>query len=263
MKFKEMNNEDILHHYACVFTANSFVEDKTLEEELEECKQELISRLEKRVVIPRDLKSLLVDANILESEEAKKEVFELLKEYLKLNTTPINKKARVIITMDKSGSMGTWEFLVAKSLMTWIEMISVNTYTSVTVDCIGFHTEAEMQSRYQFYSTGKTGGTIVSSGLNIANNLNNYYDHENEDVYTFLISDGDNLSSDNERTVRIINDIARKSKEFVYFETNQYGCSSTLSSGFKLYNLDSDNICRYIINTKEDVLNILKVMFSE
>ena len=49
-------------------------------------------------------------------------------------------------------------------------------------------------------------------------------------IYPFHFSDGDNLTSDNERCVKLVNELMKVSNMFGYGEVNQYNRYSTLMS---------------------------------
>ena len=68
-------------------------------------------------------------------------------------------------------------------------------------------------------SRGSSGGTIVSSALEMVDGIIDKRYHPNSwNVYTFQCSDGDNWSTDNEKTVRLMTEIKRKSQFVGYCE---------------------------------------------
>lgn len=263
MNISTMNNENLIYGFAETWAASTFVSNEEINTRLNEYETELLQRLNNKVCV-KGLKELLVAEEVLNSEEQIDNVYKQLANDIDLNDPlPFSDKVtHAIIAMDQSGSMGEWERRMAKSVITWITKHLKISCGKTTFDYIGFLTEAQIYNEDSFYDHRKTGGAICSTGLELANNLNNKYNYENEGVITFLISDGDNLQSDNEKSLRIIKDIARKSSKFVYLELNQYNRSSTLGKVLDDGNLDCENVTRYIIRDEQDVLSVLNNLLN-
>ncbi|MFP3490618.1 DUF444 family protein, partial [Staphylococcus sp. SIMBA_130] len=78
-------------------------------------------------------------------------------------------------------------------------------------------------------------------------------------IYPFHFSDGDNLTSDNTRCVKLVNQIMKVSNMFGYGEVNAYNRHSTLMSAYK--NIHDPKFRHYILKEKKDVYHAMKSFF--
>jgi sporulation protein YhbH len=169
--------------------------------------------------------------------------------------------AVVIAMMDTSGSMGHFEKYVARSFFFWMTRFLRQKYENVEIVFIAHHTEAKIVTEEQFFNKGESGGTICSSAYRKAIELiHDRYPPAYYNIYPFHFSDGDNLTSDNERCVKLIHELLSLSNIFGYGEVNQYNRSSTLMSAYRHIR---DPRFRYtIIREKGEVYKALKTFFS-
>ncbi|MCR8641439.1 DUF444 family protein [Paenibacillus sp. N1-5-1-14] len=263
-QFKCLNDEQLLELYAKTFGSLKFEStDSSLNDNLVLYKNEIIERMNQTPVEAEKLRELLTDVQVVMSGKRQEDVFKLLREDISFYPEMLKNNAKIIVAMDRSGSMGSWEKYMGRSIMLWIEKLLLTLYSNVEKNFIGYDTEAHHLDEEDLYSIGETGGTICSSGLAAVNELINNYDYETVDTYVFLIGDGDNLSSDNDRSIRIMKDITRKAERLYYFEMNNYVRFSTLASGIKQNNFTANNFRSYIVQTNEDVYSIIKSMFDK
>ena len=80
-------------------------------------------------------------------------------------------------------------------------------------------------------------------------------------IYPFHFSDGDNLTSDNARCVKFVEELMKVSNMFGYGEVNQYNRHSTLMSAYK--NIKNENFQYYILKQKADVFHAMKSFFKK
>lgn len=170
--------------------------------------------------------------------------------------------AVIIAMMDTSGSMGQFEKYVARSFFFWMTRFLREKYEHVEIRFLAHHTEAKEVSEEYFFNKGESGGTICSSvyvkALEI---IDKEYPPSRYNIYPFHFSDGDNLTSDNERCIKLIQLLLERSNMFGYGEVNQYNRSSTLMSAFRHI---KDKAFRYsIIREKGEVFKALKTFFSK
>ncbi|MFZ7824831.1 sporulation protein YhbH [Priestia sp. 40] len=166
-------------------------------------------------------------------------------------------KAVVLAMMDTSGSMGIWEKYMARSFFFWMTRFLRTKYETVEIEFIAHHTEAKVVSEEDFFSKGESGGTICSSAYRKALELiNQKYDPSRYNIYPFHFSDGDNLTSDNARCVKLVNELMKVSNMFGYGEVNQYNRHSTLMSAYK--NIQDESFRHFILKQKSDVFHAMK-----
>lgn len=174
--------------------------------------------------------------------------------------TPHN-NAVVLAMMDTSGSMGTFEKYIARSFFFWMVRFLRTKYEHVDIQFIAHHTEAKIVSEDDFFTKGESGGTICSSAYQLALDLvNDHYHPDRYNIYPFHFSDGDNLTSDNDKSVRIVRELSALSNMFGYGEINQYNRSSTLMSAFR--HIQDPNFKFVIIREKREVYKALKTFFG-
>ncbi|KKK34341.1 stress response protein [Mesobacillus campisalis] len=171
-------------------------------------------------------------------------------------------KAVVLAMMDTSGSMGLWEKYMARSFFFWMTRFLRSKYETVEIEFIAHHTEAKVVSEEDFFSKGESGGTICSSAYRKSLELiNTKYDPQKFNIYPFHFSDGDNLTSDNARCVKLVEELMKVSNMFGYGEVNQYNRHSTLMSAYK--NVKDEKFRYYILKQKADVFHAMKSFFKK
>jgi uncharacterized protein len=114
----------------------------------------------------------------------------------------------------------------------------------------------------QFCIQYKSGGTICSSAyVKALEIIDARYPPNEYNIYPIHFSDGDNLTSDNERCVRLISELTKKCNMFGYGEVNQYNRSSTLMAAYK--HIDDPKFAFYVIKEKHEIYLTLKRFFHK
>ena len=171
-------------------------------------------------------------------------------------------KAVVLAMMDTSGSMGMWEKYMARSFFFWMMRFLRTKYETVDIAFIAHHTEAKVVSEDEFFTKGESGGTICSSAYRKALELiETKYSPSRYNIYPFHFSDGDNLTSDNARCVKLVQELMKVSNMFGYGEVNQYNRHSTLMSAYR--NIKDEKFRYYILKQKSDVFHAMKTFFRK
>lgn len=170
--------------------------------------------------------------------------------------------AVIIAMMDTSGSMGAFEKYCARSFFFWMTRFLRRQYEKVEIVFLAHHTEAKEVSEQDFFTRGESGGTICSSVYQKALEIiDERYPPSSYNIYPFHFSDGDNLTSDNERCIRLIGELLERCNIFGYGEVNQYNRGSTLMSAYR--NLKQDRFMYYVIKEKGEVYSALKRFFHK
>lgn len=170
--------------------------------------------------------------------------------------------AVIIAMMDTSGSMGSFEKYCARSFFFWMSRFLRRQYEKVDIVFIAHHTEAKEVTEEEFFTRGESGGTICSSAyVKALEIIDSRYPPSMYNIYPFHFSDGDNLTSDNERCVRLIKELLERSNIFGYGEVNQYNRSSTLMSAYK--HLEHQQFLYYVIKEKGEIYQALKTFFRK
>lgn len=170
--------------------------------------------------------------------------------------------AVIIAMMDTSGSMGSFEKYCARSFFFWMTRFLRKQYEKVEIIFIAHHTEAKEVSEEDFFNRGESGGTICSSAyVKALEIIDSRFPPSSYNIYPFHFSDGDNLTSDNERCVKLIEELLKRSNIFGYGEVNQYNRSSTLMSAYR--NIKKPEFIHYIIKERGEVYQALKHFFHK
>ncbi|RKP54491.1 sporulation protein YhbH [Cohnella endophytica] len=168
--------------------------------------------------------------------------------------------AVIFAIMDTSGSMGSYEKYVARSFFFWATRFLRSKYEKVEIVFIAHHTEAKEVTEEEFFTRGESGGTICSSAyMKALEIIDSRYPLPDYNIYPIHFSDGDNLTSDNERCTRLISELMKKSNMFGYGEVNQYNRSSTLMAAYK--HIENPKFMYYVIKEKNEVYQALKRFF--
>jgi sporulation protein YhbH len=137
--------------------------------------------------------------------------------------------ATVLAMMDTSGSMGSFEKRIARTFFFWMVRFLRTKYTAVTIRFLAHHTEAREVSEEQFFFKAESGGTKVSSVYQLANEIvRRDYPNEDDNIYAFHFSDGDNYDSDNTLTVQLACDLLERVNMLGYGEIHQHSRTSGL-----------------------------------
>ena len=169
--------------------------------------------------------------------------------------------AVVLAMMDTSGSMGSFEKYVARSFFFWMTRFLRSKYEAVEIVFIAHHTEAKVVTEEAFFSKGESGGTICSSAyLKALELIDQKYNPSRYNLYPFHFSDGDNMSSDNHKCIKLVNEIMEVSNMFGYGEVNKYNRHSTLMRVYK--DIDHPKFRHYILKEKPDIYYAMKSFFQ-
>lgn len=176
--------------------------------------------------------------------------------------TKPDSNAVVLALMDTSGSMGMFEKYCARTFFFWMTRFLRTKYDNVQIRYIAHHTEAKEVSEEHFFTKGESGGTICSSAYEFALRLvEREYPVDRYNLYPIHFSDGDNLTSDNEKCLQLVTQLCERSQMFAYSEVNQYNRSSTLMTAYT--KLSHPHFRSVLIREKGDVYRALKEFFSQ
>ncbi|WP_342505387.1 sporulation protein YhbH [Sporosarcina sp. FSL K6-2383] len=170
-------------------------------------------------------------------------------------------RAVVLMMMDTSASMGNFEKYMARSFFFWMLKFLQTKYETVDIEFIAHHTEAKVVTQEDFFSKGESGGTICSSAYEKALELiKQQYNPSRYNIYPFHFSDGENMSSDNEKCMRLVNELMEVSSLFGYGEVNAHSRFSTLMATYK--KIEHPKFRHYILKENQDVYHALKRFFN-
>jgi len=152
-------------------------------------------------------------------------------------------QAVMFCLMDVSGSMSEHMKDLAKRFYMLLYVFLTRRYRHVEIVFIRHTDHAEEVDEETFFRSPASGGTLVSSALQVMHNvIRERYRPSDWNIYAAQASDGDNAYSDNETTARLLTDaILPVSQYFAYLEVGEPSESTTMpdSSLWMLY----DRLC--------------------
>ncbi|MBM7868195.1 sporulation protein YhbH [Heliobacterium gestii] len=212
-----------------------------------------------------DRKRTLIEAFKRNAMKGAPGFFPVLPEDLRYKTWEIHHErhsnAVVLAMMDTSGSMGNFEKYIARTFFFWMTRFLRSKYHAVQIVFVAHHTEAKEVTEEEFFTKGESGGTRCSSAYQLANEIiDKRFPPQDYNIYAFHFSDGDNLSTDNEPCVRLVNELLSKCNQFGYGEIVRSHFSSTLMNAFR--KIQSPKFSTVTIRDKGEVYGALKTFFK-
>lgn len=179
-------------------------------------------------------------------------------------------KAVMFCLMDVSGSMGEREKLIAKKFFMLLSILLHRKYENVEIVFVRHHTEAEECSEDDFFHKKENGGTKVSSGLKLINEIiKSRYPLDQWNIYVCQASDGDNFGDDYVPTKKEIEDMLPKLQYFAYLDipntwaNTMGGSSSDLWSIYKDIKEKNPNMEMTKAAHQNDIWKVFKDLFSK
>lgn len=184
--------------------------------------------------------------------------------YYKVKMKPKKESNAVMIfIMDVSGSMDNSKKFLARSFFFVLSRFIRRKYNNIAFEFISHTTVAKRVNEYEFFHKAESGGTYISSGLNVALNLiSQKYPPEMWNIYPIYASDGDNWSEDNERAMKSVRDLCEVSNMFGYAELLPSTYSTTMYYRFNK-EINYKNFVSVIVKEKKDLWDALKIMLSK
>jgi len=151
------------------------------------------------------------------------ERFPFHEEDLKYKHIEVKKKpitnAVIFMIMDVSGSMGKTKKFLARSFFFLLYQFIRFKYQTVEIVFISHTTEAQEVNEDDFFKKASTGGTYISSGLNLAEKvIFERFNPSSWNIYTFHCSDGENWTDDNLKALEAMKNLINVSQMAGYVQ---------------------------------------------
>lgn len=182
------------------------------------------------------------------------------------------RQATMILLMDVSYSMGEYEKTIAKKFFLLLYLFLHKVYKTVDVIFISHTQEAAEVTEEEFFYGEETGGTVVSSGLELARNIiDSRIDLNTTNVYISQASDGDNWPGDDDVSASLVEDLLSKVQYFAYIQTEQLqrrqykdkmGHADLMTVYEKIAETHKNLQCRHV-DTEADVYPVLRSLFED
>ena len=166
--------------------------------------------------------------------------------------------AVIFFIMDVSGSMTKQKKFIARSFYFLLYHFIRSKYENTELVFVAHDTAAKEVSEEQFFSRGSSGGTLVSSGLELVYEIiQSRYHPSSWNVYTFQCSDGDNWPEDTDKVLSFVDKIKDCSQFFGYAEINTSPQQSSWFEESKLSQVNDPKPDRKFksgtLNSKEEI----------
>jgi hypothetical protein len=122
--------------------------------------------------------------------------------------------------MDVSGSMDETKKDIAKRFFILLYLFLTRTYNKIRIVFIRHHTSAKEVDEEEFFYSRETGGTVVSSALELTRDIiDSQYSQQDWNIYVAQASDGDNWNNDSPHCRNlIVNNIMPHIQHYSYVE---------------------------------------------
>lgn len=173
-------------------------------------------------------------------------------------------QAVMFCIMDISGSMGAEEKDMAKRFFMLLYLFLTKTYEKIQVVFISHHTEAQEVDEETFFYSRETGGTVVSSALNLTSKIiRERFPTTEWNIYAAQASDGDNWDTDSIDCRQILSeDIMPFVQYYAYIEITEDRHQSLWQEYLEIK--DSwDNFAMQRIETVADIYPVFRKLFQK
>ncbi len=167
----------------------------------------------------------------------------------------------ILAMMDTSGSMGQFEKYIARTYFFWMVRFLREKYENVEIRFLAHHTEAKEVTEEEFFTRGESGGTRCSSVYQLALEIiEKDYPPQHYNIYSVHFTDGDNIGSDNNRSLQLMQRLVEASQVVGYGEILRTNYTGTLMSTLK--RITDPKLRLVTIRERQEVYHALKSVFS-
>lgn len=172
-------------------------------------------------------------------------------------------QAVMFCLMDVSGSMDEVKKDIAKRFFIILYLFLTRSYERIELVFIRHHTSAKEVNEQEFFYSRETGGTVVSSALELMRDIMVHrYPVGEWNIYGAQASDGDNWNNDSPRCRDIlIHDIMPHVQYFSYVEILPRQQQS-LWEVYKTVQETSDHFAMQIITQPKDIYPVFRELFK-
>jgi uncharacterized protein len=167
--------------------------------------------------------------------------------------------------MDVSGSMDERKKLIAKRFFMLLYLFLTRNYEHIDVVFIRHHTQAEEVDEEQFFHSRETGGTVVSSALELTYQvIRQRYATSAWNIYVAQASDGDNWDSDSPRCRELLSTkILPLVQYFAYVEITSGETQNLWREYARLAEAHHDRFAMQQIDELKDIYPVFRELFRK
>lgn len=173
-------------------------------------------------------------------------------------------QAVMMCVMDVSGSMDETRKDLAKRFFILLHLFLTRHYERIEIVFVRHHTTAKEVDEEEFFYSTESGGTIVSSALELtAEIIDERFPLDQWNVYVAQASDGDNWDSDSPRCKELLlQEILPKVQYYSYVEITE-GQPQSLWLQYEDAKASARNLALGRIRTRADIYPVLRELFAK
>lgn len=172
-------------------------------------------------------------------------------------------QAVMFCIMDVSGSMDKTKKDIAKRFFILLYLFLKRNYEKVHIIFIRHHTTAKEVDEKEFFYSRETGGTVVSSALNLVSNIIlEKYDPASWNIYAAQASDGDNWNADSPICGSVLSQkLIPKVQYYAYVEIMPR-LHQSLWEIYSIIKKDHKNFAMNTISSHKEIYPIFRELFK-
>ncbi len=174
-------------------------------------------------------------------------------------------KAVMFCVMDVSGSMTQSIKDMAKRFFILLYLFLKRNYKQIEVVFVRHHTHAKEVDEEEFFYSRETGGTIVSSALDLTSEIiDERYSPADWNIYVAQASDGDNWDGDSTKCSQVLNSsILNKVQYFAYVEITTGPHQNLWHEYEKLQTTWPESFAMQQIKEPADIFPVFRSLFEK
>jgi hypothetical protein len=182
----------------------------------------------------------------------------------RINQPQPTTQAVMFCLMDVSGSMNQERKDIAKRFFIMLYLFLMRNYENIDVVFIRHHANAKEVDEEAFFYARETGGTVVSSALELMNDIiRERYPTTEWNIYAAQASDGDNWEDDSPKCRDILlNKIMPYMQYFAYVEIKSEQ-HQRLWQEYLTVNSSYKNFAQQLIDSIEDIYPVFRELFKK
>jgi len=171
--------------------------------------------------------------------------------------------AVIIYMMDVSGSMGDTQKEIVRLTSFWIDTWLTSQYKGVERRFIIHDAAAREGDSETFFHTRESGGTRISSAYEVCLNLiQEKFSPEDYNIYPFHFTDGDNFHDDDEKALKLLEELLPTANIFCYGQVDgAYGSGHFLKL-LQEKAPDEEKVLSAEIKDKDGIYDALKAFLG-
>jgi len=174
-------------------------------------------------------------------------------------------QAVMLNLMDVSASMGEWEKEMAKRFFMLLYLFLTRNYERVDVVWIRHHTRATEVDEEEFFKGRETGGTLVSTGLQLMDEIiKSRYPVDEWNIYACQASDGDNWQEDTHAAIDILKKkILTIARYYAYIEVDKSKRTSDLWPRYEAVAKQYEHFQMRKVGDVNEIYPVFKELFKK